>query len=295
MFPFLPSELLTRWGLGLIIEEKGGTTLVLPPKGDYTEKFDIISSWAVVRETMPKRIWIKPEILFWEYRSPSGSYLDEAPWRRAYRIWEHAAKKLQPRADEMDRTDAITTLKRCLNQRLKQLEKAYKLNTFLESKNTRYLQLLEQLGLVRPLLLRQLMEVRNAIEHDDKAPPKIERCLEMLDVVWYFLKTTDGVMQVRTESILLQPTQESPYWVEIDIGIKRIWKINARGWLPEDYILMIMAPNHIGIHVDKLHTNKLWKKRGEHLDKKDTDLYFSGRVTEIPHRLSFARLYFSAY
>lgn len=244
---------------------------------------------------MPKRIWIKPEILSWEYGSTTGLKVDEAHWRRAYHIWEHAAKKLQPSADEMDRTDAITTLKRCLNQRLKELEKAYKLNTFLESKNTRYLQLLEQLGLVRPLLLQHLMEVRNAIEHDDEAPPKIERCLEMLDVVWYFLKTTDGVMQVGTESITFQHPKESPYWVEIDIGIKRTWKINARGWLPADYILKVMAPNHIGVHVDELHTNKLWKKWGEHLDKKDTDLYFSGRVIEIPDRLSFVRLYFSAY
>jgi hypothetical protein len=31
----------------------------------------------------------------------------------------------------MDRIDAITTLKRCLNQRLKQIEAAYKLKVFL--------------------------------------------------------------------------------------------------------------------------------------------------------------------
>jgi hypothetical protein len=241
---------------------------------------------------MPRPIWINAEILSWDGFRQSGSSLDETLYRRAYDIWEHAAKSLHHGADEMVRAVAITTLKRSLNQRLKVLEKIYHLNDFLKPKSTRYLQLLENLGLIRPLLLEDLIRVRNTIEHDDKKPPQLKRCLEMLDVVWYFLKTTDGITRERVESIVFSPEEGAPYWVEMDVTIKRNWTISIRGWLPESYISTITLPDHIEAQAIELHTNKLWKKRGKHLDKKDSDLYFSGQV--ISDKSVFARRYFSS-
>src|SRR5262245_29583888 len=108
---------------------------------------------------MRNRIWIDPDIFLWPCKKDADEYLNESNWRRAHEIWKHASKRLQTTSNEMDRTDAITTLKRCLNQRLKQIEKDYRLRSFLDSTHSRYLQLLEQLDLVRPLMLHDLMEL----------------------------------------------------------------------------------------------------------------------------------------
>lgn len=248
---------------------------------------------------MRNRIWIFPEIFSWPRENDSGEYLNESEWKRAHDIWLHASMKLQLGAGEMDRTDAITTLKRCLNQRLKQIEKDYKLRSFLGSTNNRYLQLLEQLDLVRPLMLHELMELRNEIEHEDKKPPKLDRCLEILDMIWYFLKTTDRFSRIRADGIMFElpdkKTHGSPYWVHTDIHIRRIWKIRANGWLPEEYISMKALPDRIEVLAEKVHTNEKWKKQGQHRDKKDTDLYFYGEIVNIPDKMTFVRQYFSAY
>jgi hypothetical protein len=250
---------------------------------------------------MRKRIWIKLDLLNWQTTTEGGEILNQLNLQRAHEIWRHAALKLTHNATEMDRVDAITTLKRCLNQRLKQFEKEYKLIPFLGQNSNRYLQLLEQLGLIRPLLIQYLMDIRNEIEHEDKKPPKIERCLEMLDVVWYFLKSTDAFMKIRASFLLVIPLQNSfqgedvAYWIIIDISISRNWKMTGRGWLPQEYILAKSAPNCLEVLTEILQTNQYWKERGEHLDKNDTDLYFSGSIVGLPDKLEFARLYFAAY
>ncbi len=38
--------------------------------------------------------------------------------------------------------------------------------------------------------MKQLLAIRNDIEHRDVKPPSTEKCLELLDAVWYFLKST---------------------------------------------------------------------------------------------------------
>lgn len=53
------------------------------------------------------------------------------------------------------------------------------------------LKTLERLGLVRPLILRELKEVRDAVEHEDAAHPDVDACRNYVDLVWYFLRSTD--------------------------------------------------------------------------------------------------------
>lgn len=123
---------------------------------------------------MRKRIWINPEFMNWYCLIEGQTFPDNLKSKRAYDIWEHALRRLQNNPTEMDRIDAITTLKRCLNQRLQVIEKQYKLKANFGSSSKRYLQLLEELSLIRPLLLQGLMEIRNEIEHRDKRPPNRE-------------------------------------------------------------------------------------------------------------------------
>ena len=251
---------------------------------------------------MRKRIWITTDILKWPVMAGSRDALVTSNWKRAYEIWQHASAKLLNNPTDLDRTDAITSLKRCINQRLKQFELSYRIRPFLIENHSQYLVILEKLGLVRPLLLQSLMEIRNKIEHEDQKPPKLDRCLEMLDVVWYFLKSTDTFIQLRTSSLVFETPKydhsndENRYWINIDIEQRNKWKLIASGWLPQENISLISKPDQIEILVDKLNTNQEeWKREGVHLDKLVTNLYFSGSIIALPNQLEFARLYFSAY
>jgi hypothetical protein len=246
---------------------------------------------------MRKRIYLLPDFMDWHNSSEGGELLDLGEWRRGHDIWEHAQLKLHQNATEMDRVDAITTLKRCLNQRLKEIEKAYKLKGLFNT-NKKYLQLLEQCGLVRPLILQDLMEIRNLIEHEDKRPPKLDRCLELLDVIWYFLRATDSITRLRIDSMIFE-AGNGPYWISANIHIKRRWKFELRGWLPEDHLLPAAVPGAIEMMVEGLHTFKEWKERGKSFnlteERVETDVYTSGEVVTFPDKLAFIKKYFAAF
>lgn len=247
---------------------------------------------------MKTKLWIKADFLDWPTTIDSAESLDSSNWQRAYEIWNHASTKINYSATEMDKVDAITTLKRCVNQRLKQFEIVYKIRQYLNQKNGPYLKLLEKLGLVRPLLLLYLMEIRNEIEHDDKKPPKLERCFELLDVVWYFLKSTDALMKQRTSTVEFQQKrassddEESPYWVTIDVDIKRNWKLTACGWIPEEYVSMVNESDCLELMVDVFKNSKEQEPK---LTQKDTDIYFSGSVVKLPDSFKFASVYLNVY
>jgi hypothetical protein len=137
------------------------------------------------------------------------------------------------------------------------------------------------------------MEIRNEIEHEDKRPPKLERCLELLDVVWYFLRTTDRIVRVRTDTLLFE-AEDGPYWVEVNIQIKRTWKTSMRGWVPAHFIFYRFMPDQCQVLSDELTTNRKWKRQGQHPDKNPSDLYFSGEVIQLPDKTAFAQQYFSS-
>jgi hypothetical protein len=47
--------------------------------------------------------------------------------------------------------------------------------------------------------MKELLKIINDIEHNDARSPEIERCKELVDVVWYFLKSTDSIVKVLYE------------------------------------------------------------------------------------------------
>lgn len=249
---------------------------------------------------MSQRFWVKHDFLNWFATKEVSDYLDDEIWKRPYEIWNHASTLLHNDSSSLERVDAISTLKRSLNSRIKQFEKVYKITSLFEKSNNQYLQLLEQLGLIRPLLIKQLMEIRNEIEHKDKKPPKIERCLEFLDIVWYFLKTTDTYMRVQTNSFTLHPVEyyfsnsEETYWIETKIRIYRTWRIECRGWLPQDFFEKVNAPDSIEILGSELHSPQKWKEKGEHLEKSESDRFFSGSIVNTVDKINIAKKYFEA-
>ena len=180
-----------------------------------------------------ERFWLSPAFLEWGVWRQVGKPQDPGPLERCYAIWEHARQLIEERgADAFCRGDAILNLKRCLELRTRTLEACYRFRAIpLENKPKGHYELLERYGVARPFLVRHLLEVRNAIEHQDAQAPDETRCRELLDVVWYYLKSTDALTrEVGTEFLF---GQGEPYFVECELDHSRHQAARFQGCVSE--------------------------------------------------------------
>src|SRR5438067_7282171 len=58
---------------------------------------------------------------------------------------------------------------------------------------------------------RGLLEVRNDVKYSDATPPDLARCHEFVDIVWYFLRSTDAMLHTQRTGIMLTPP-DSDTW-----------------------------------------------------------------------------------
>ena len=235
-----------------------------------------------------KYIWISDEVFTWYVQSEGGSLTSYNDLMRAYELWNHARSILESKNDELHRVDAISTLKRCLNQRLKFIEYVYSLKQLASKSSPKgYLEYLETFKLVRPLMLKKLMTIRNDIEHNDVEPPAMGRCLELLDLTWYFLKSTDSILSIQRSDLLFidltdegEETQYS-FSVRIDYDLNHQLKIS--GWFPPEYILEEETSEHSKIVVEIMHTKEeKWSNEEHHKDKLETDIWVVGNLDASP-------------
>jgi hypothetical protein len=143
-------------------------------------------------------IWLDPSWLSWKDNGPWWELLDKKKAERPYEIHGHACNRLAHGTNELDRVDVITTLRRAVAQRVKVLRDVYGLRKLpIPNKPKGDFELLAYLGLVRPLMLRRLIDIRNIVEHEDSDPPTSEDCEIFADFVWYFLRSTDVLVRWR--------------------------------------------------------------------------------------------------
>ena len=136
--------------------------------------------------------YLSKEFLHWYAYTDSGHEPSQEVRQRGYEIWNHADSQIKSESSLLQLADGISNLKRCLNQRLKAIEAFYFIRSVpVKNLPKGYLQLLGALGIVRPFMLEQLMDIRNEIEHEDAPPPPYVRARELLDMTWYFLRSTE--------------------------------------------------------------------------------------------------------
>ena len=186
--------------------------------------------------------WLSPEIFKWLYFSEEGGPYpcDEVACARPYEYLRHAEQLLRNGTDSMSRVDAISTLKRCLNHRLRYLKDTYALDKVpLPNWPKHLLDQMTELGIVRPFLLKYLMKVRNQIEHADARPPSRPRCEELVDVLWYFLRSTDVFTKLECSRFWFQEPTSPHLWtytVSFFVYPRRSWCIEVDGKLPSQWI-----------------------------------------------------------
>lgn len=230
---------------------------------------------------MCSHVWISKEVFDWSIGPASGSYVDYDSYIRAYEIWEHSHNLIMYPDSSFDLADGIANLKRSINQRLHLIEKVYKLKSIsFPDRPKGYLELLESYGVVRPFILKSLLIVRNDIEHNDAKPPIEDRCKELVDVVWYFLKSTDQIVQVTKDdiefSLINEKGEETHYGFTITLNRNDYSQCEIWGWFPTELISIDEIKDFLKINVTDIHGKERWEQEGKHSEKKETDKWIRG-------------------
>lgn len=147
---------------------------------------------------MVKR-WLHPAWLSWRVDSDKINVGPVAPSARELALLDHVEFLLASGDPTRDvRADAITNLRKCLDLRVRGICEDYRLSEVpIRDKPSGRLELLEYFGLVKPLMAQRLVDLRNAVEHEDEEPPELSRIEEVQEFIWYFLRSTDAALRVR--------------------------------------------------------------------------------------------------
>ncbi len=218
--------------------------------------------------------------------------MEESALKRAYEIWERASTLVAHAKNDFDLSDVVLTLKRSVNQRLKTIESSYHLKgKVFDGKPKHYLDLLACLGIIRPLLFHKLLKIRNAIEHEDTKPPSRKQCFELVDIVWYFLKSTDSLVAVQRSGWEVD-TMNDKYGYNLEIN----WgngSIEISGWFPASLISETPREGFIKCVAKKRETKSDFandeEKRKYHKNKSTTDTWLIGEL--CPDSVELLTLY----
>jgi hypothetical protein len=182
-------------------------------------------------------------------------------------MWSHAEALLQGDPSDFKRTDALTTLKRAIDRRVRQLNTFHDFKSIpIPGKPNATLELLEYVGLIRPIMLQRLIEIRNAVEHEDALPPTVEELLIFLEFVWYFLRSTDSALRHRITSFHLQPVpldEASPYSFSVQLGPDTGWIPKIHGWVEPDMISIEKKQRWLTLNITKTTTRQEFFARQE--------------------------------
>jgi hypothetical protein len=211
-------------------------------------------------------MWLSNQVLTWISVSGGGEYGDETVMRRAYEIWAHAEGLLLHQQSVFSLVDSVANLKRAINHRLKVLNAIYTFSTIpTQNKPKRLLEQLAYFEIVRPTMLNTLISIRNALEHEDAAPPTSTRCHELVDLTWYFLRTTDHLVTVIQDGIRLYPKDEdftnSDYWLEIKTGPRQDWGIELHGWVTPSSVSPTRQPMWLPLSIHRIETRRDLRSR----------------------------------
>lgn len=235
-----------------------------------------------------KRIYISPDVLCWRAMPGGGIVLPERDKRRAYEHLRRAEHFLSlPNNNEADLADSLSNLRRALTHRIQVLDQVYRLRIPLDAGEKKpFLELLAQIGAVRPTLLKALLEARNAVEYNDRRPPSKKRCQELADSVWYFLRSTDTLVTVQRSDIELTPPEDGNlpevYHAGFRIIYSRRFRVEFSGWFPEELVSFkekswwAVEAEDYGTKVERWGTSPL------HQDKKASDIWVRGVILNDP-------------
>ena len=203
---------------------------------------------------------------------------------------------------EFHRIDVVAALKRAVDGRLRWLNTQYELNKMpLASKPDGLIDLCHRLGVLRSLMVSKLHRIRNRLEHQDVHPPSEEDCGELVEFVWYFLKSTDSRAREVPYEFTLDAqggVDDAPHWVSVYTGPRYKWGLGIRACVPAPWIAST-SDDWILLECDQVTKAGDLRKElpaASRLSRnRDDDVYISARVLgHDRHRDRIYELYFQA-
>lgn len=239
------------------------------------------------------KVWINPEILNWHPVNTGG--VDVTERNRSYEHWKHADQLAASAKSELDWIDVIATLYRAIDLRVMLLNKTYRFKSIpISNKPKELYELMAYLGIIRPLVLKSLHDIRDRVEHQDARPPDPTRRTELIEFAWYFLRSTDCLLRGVGESLELYPTKGDDERHELMIGllVDNQWSLSMRGWLSTDYIVSTNLQDWIEIELIETRNAREFKEKVlirfpnfPFVEKMDADLYIAGKLLGPAHQI----------
>ena len=210
--------------------------------------------------------FISQEIFNWHNMSSTQRYNGENI-KECYDYLNHAESLIVDFKDKFHIQDAIRNLKIVVDKRIKQIERVYDFKSYFPKQHI--LETYKELGIVKGFVIKKLFTSRNDIEHNELEYSDAEQCHDLLDTVWYFLKSTDEMVYTANTGIELSEDDdiedEAP-WVGIDIDSPKMRDVQIRGKVNKGFLSKESFENAMEI---------------ENVEIKEVDegkIYFSGNI-----------------
>ena len=223
-----------------------------------------------------KMIWISPAFLKWDICASLRTRVSATVTSRPYAMLDHGEDLLRHHVGELFRVDAILTMKRALDLRLKRLNRLYAFDRLCGKEIPKHLiQKLEYCNIIRPLMVRKLLDLRNVLEHQQKIPPPVDRCEEFLEFVWYFLRSTDWITSASIDRIQYEhPRYKQNYGIEC--WKSHDWTFRLNAWLPATMVSQSPRRDWLHLAVSEIRTRRemrqaMTKKEVRELPEKRDD------------------------
>lgn len=185
------------------------------------------------------QLWLSNKVFEWLNSIEGGHIIDIERVKRPHALLTHCERTLATGDSEFSIADAVLGLKRAINSRLQHIEELYSFSAMFP-KSVGALERLERVGLARPTLVKQLLELRNDIEHNDAPPPTQSRAKELIDLTWYFLKTTDPACKLVPSGVLLKSENEGStprdLWIYINQSREQRGFFDISGWIQTSHL-----------------------------------------------------------
>jgi hypothetical protein len=198
-------------------------------------------------------MYLSSEIGNWFPTAQSWTAVDD--WKTPYATIDHAEAVLLTGNTDHHRADAVVNLKRAVDSRIRHLDDIYRFKRLPLPRDVDGIyDRMSYLGLIRPKMLGKLYELRNAIEHRDEKAPELQRCFELLEFAWYFLKSTDHIAQLVVSDIVLRRSErdDSDYWLEVSFEDEDLF--HFRGWIPNEFVSNITVSGWYGVKMEQCET-----------------------------------------
>ncbi len=215
---------------------------------------------------------------------------------KIYGMLEYSYKLLDENCNDFQRIDIISNLRRIISKRVQTIFNTYKIdNVEFKIGNDKKFEKLERLQLVKPLLLHELLKIRNGVEYNDKKPPSVNKLKKLIDTTWYFIRSTDIYVSNIPNTILFEHHNEK-HWLEVDYNFKNKWSFEVRGWVSQNKIYNSQKINTFKLQLTDLHNKKECFNPKNHKNKLLTDFYIRGKIDiQGEEKIDFISLYFAKF